>query len=308
MNCLLTLAEACGRIRTMTSAPLSEFLLGSPERAAQGSPALEALLADIVQTAATTWPKVKLGAAEFVAYLGQRLPPEQPPEEALRQLHTADLYLACACARGDTHALAAFETYGLGVIDGALATLRIDDHVIAEVKQQLRRDLLVGDPGPPSIVDFVGRGHLRGWVRVVAVRAALTQVRRAQRDRPVDDELLESKLGPHHDPELEFLKHQYRGEFNSALQEAIRDLPVRDRTLLRQQFLDGLTIDEIGLLNQVHRATAARWLVCARQRVLARTRATLMKRLTLESQEFDSLLRLIHSRLDVSLRAFFRRR
>jgi RNA polymerase sigma-70 factor (ECF subfamily) len=292
----------------MRSVPLTEALLGSPDRAALAEPTLESLLADIVQAATTTWPDVKLGAAEFVSYLGQRLPPDEPPEQALRQLHTCDLYLACACARGDAHAVAAFETHGLGVIDRALATLRIDEHVVAEVKQQLRRDLLVGNERSPEILDFLGRGHLRGWVRVMAVRAALALVQRARRDQPVDHDLLESELGPRHDPELEFLKHQYSGEFKSALHEAIAELSARERTLLRQQFLDGLTIDEIGLLYHVHRATAARWLVRARQRVLARTRTNLMKRLTLQTEELDSILRLIHSRLDVSLRAFFGRR
>jgi RNA polymerase sigma-70 factor (ECF subfamily) len=269
------------------------------------SPELEPLLTEIVQAAAGAWPNVKLATAEFVAYLGARLPTDQPVEQALRQLHTSDLYLACACARGDARAIAAFETHGLGVVDRALATLRIEEHVIAEVKQQLRRDILVGDRRPPEILDFHGRGHLRGWVRVMAVRAALALTRRARRDRPVDNDLLESELGPHHDPELEYLKHKYRDEFKSALHEAIRELPVRERTLLRQQFLDGLTIDEIGLLYHVHRATAARWLVRARQRVLTRTRVHLMQRLTLQSQDLDSILRLIHSRLDVSLRAFF---
>jgi RNA polymerase sigma-70 factor (ECF subfamily) len=292
----------------MTSDGLTGVLLGSPDRAAVAPPGLESLLSDIVQAAAAAWPEIRLGAAEFVAYLGQRLARELPPDQALRQLHTVDLYLACACACGDTHAVAAFEIQGLGVIDRALASLRIDEHVVAEVKQQLRRDLLVGDGRPPGIVDFLGRGHLRGWVRVMAVRAALALVRRARRDRSIDQDLLEHELGPQNDPELEFLKHKYRSEFGSALQEAIGDLPVRERTLLRQQFLDGLSIDEIGFLYQVHRATAARWLVRARERVLARTRAKLMRRLTLQPEEFESILRLIHSRLDFSLRAFFGQR
>lgn len=289
----------------MTSRLLTELLLGSPDRAALAAPELESLLSDIIQAAATEWPAVQLDPAEFVPYIGQRLPSDQPAERALRQLHTSDLYLACACARGDRDAVAAFETHALGVIDRALAKLRIDEHVVAEVKQQLRRDLLVGDQRPPEILDFLGRGHLRGWVRVMAVRAALALVRRARRDQPVDHDLLESEFGPHHNPELEFLKHQYRNEFKVALQEAIHALPPRERTLLRQQFLDGLTIDEIGLLYQVHRATAARWLVRARERVLARTRTNLMRRLILKPQDLDSILRLVHSRLDVSLRALF---
>jgi RNA polymerase sigma-70 factor (ECF subfamily) len=82
----------------------------------------------------------------------------------------------------------------------------------------------------------------------------------------------------------------------------------RQRTILRQQLLDGLSIDEIGALYRIHRATAARWLEQARQQVLENTRALLLERLQVRPQELDSIIRLIRSRLEVSLRQLVARR
>jgi hypothetical protein len=38
----------------------------------------------------------------------------------------------------------------------------------------------------------------------------------------------------------------------------VRTLSRRDRNLLRYQYFDHLTVDDIGALHRVHRATAAR--------------------------------------------------
>jgi RNA polymerase sigma-70 factor (ECF subfamily) len=71
-------------------------------------------------------------------------------------------------------------------------------------------------------------------------------------------------------------------------------------------FVDGLTIDEIGALYQVHRATAARWISGARNTLLADTRARLTARLALTPSQFDSLMRLVRSELDLSLQRLVR--
>jgi RNA polymerase sigma-70 factor (ECF subfamily) len=194
------------------------------------------------------------------------------------------------------------------MVDRALAALNVGADTVAEIKQQIRHSLLVADPGPPKITDFSGRGDLRGWLRVMAVRDALTMVRRARREQPADDYLLERAWTPQVSPELESLKNLYRDEFKTAVGEAIRSLTVRERTLLRQQFMDGLTIDQLAAIYHVHRATAARWVERARHQVLMTTRAALMKRLTVQPSELDSVMRLIGSRLEVSVRALFRRR
>jgi RNA polymerase sigma-70 factor (ECF subfamily) len=70
---------------------------------------------------------------------------------------------------------------------------------------------------------------------------------------------------------------------------------------MRQQCLDGLSIDDLGGLHGVHRATAARWLQKARETLLKETKKNLMKRLGISLAEVDSILRILQSRLDLSL-------
>jgi RNA polymerase sigma-70 factor (ECF subfamily) len=268
---------------------------------------LETQLEQVVTAASAAWPGVNLPVEEFLPYLAQRLREGATPADVLN-LHAADLYLACACARGDATAIAAFEARCLTVVDQALAPLHVDSDALAEIKQEIRRTLLVADGHAPKITDFAGRGDLRGWLRVMAVRDALSRLRRARRELAADEDLLERTWLPHTNPELELLKSRYRDEFKRAVGEAMSALTPRERTLLRQQFIDGLTIDQLGATYRVHRATAARWLERARQKLQVTTRAALMKRLTVQPLELDSVMRLIQSRLDMSVRAFFRRR
>jgi RNA polymerase sigma-70 factor (ECF subfamily) len=58
----------------------------------------------------------------------------------------------------------------------------------------------------------------------------------------------------------------------------------------------------------VHRATIGRWLERARDAVLESTRAHLMDRLDVPSAEIESILRLVLSKLEISLGPLFKRR
>ena len=71
------------------------------------------------------------------------------------------------------------------------------------------------------------------------------------------------------DLELDFLKQRYQQDFKEAFILALRGLTVRERNLLRQRFIYGLSLDELGALYRVNRATTARWVVQAREEVLA---------------------------------------
>ena len=68
--------------------------------------------------------------------------------------------------------------------------------------------------------------------------------------------------------------------------------------------LDGLTMDAIGGIYQVHRITVVRWMNQARQALAKETRRELSTRLRVDHQELESIMRLIESQMEVSLRAF----
>jgi RNA polymerase sigma-70 factor (ECF subfamily) len=269
---------------------------------------LDAVLGDILGAAQRTFPTFCLPPDVFVAYLHERLPQGLPPSDALRRMHTSDLYLACACAHCHADAFAVFEERCLGQLDRALGKIGIDRDMVAEVKQEIRRRVLVGDGDRAEIVDFSGRGDLRGWVRVMATRQALRRQCRARREQVMEDDELWQHLVAAEPPMFADVKERYRREFKHAFETALRALPHREKTLLRQHYLDGATLDELAVLYRVHRATAARFLGRAREMVLASTRERLMSELDVPSQELDSILRMIWSRIEVSLRALRRGR
>jgi RNA polymerase sigma-70 factor (ECF subfamily) len=269
---------------------------------------VDAALRDVIAAARRSCPTFDVPPDAFAAYLRERLSPDLAPTAALRRMHASDLYLACACARGDAAAIAAFDEHCLGQLDRALGKIGIDRDMIAEVKQEIRYRVLVGDGGYAEIVDFTGRGDLRGWVRVMATRQALRRQGRARRELATEDDELCQRLVESEPPALDQMKAFYRHAFKAAFEAALRSLPHREQTLLRQHYLDGATLDELARLYQVHRATVARMLGRARELVLASTRDQLMSQLEVPSQDLDSILRMIRSRIEISLRALRRGR
>ncbi len=262
---------------------------------------LEAVLDAHFEAGRAAWPDVAVAPERFVDHLARRLPPDAGAD-ALAALRGADLYLACACADGDTAAIAAFEARYFNEVDIASARMRASRDLAGEVKQWLRHTLFVGDETrAPAVADFAGRGDLRGWVRVTAVRELQRLLGKQKREVAVGDEGFLDALLPAHDPEMSYVRERYRRELAEAVVAATEAAPARDRALLRYSTFDGLSIDEIGALYGVHRATAARWLASAREGILERTRAELARRLGMETPEVDSIIRLVRSRLEVSL-------
>ena len=120
-------------------------------------------------------------------------------------------------------------------------------------------------------------------------------------DFPFDEAgRLEAAAGD--DPELSFLKAKYRAAFRVAVERAIAELEDKDALVLRQHFVDGLSIDVLGGLHQVHRATAARWVAKAQAALLAKVRDRFMAEANVGDDECQSVLRLVESRMDVTLR------
>jgi RNA polymerase sigma-70 factor (ECF subfamily) len=105
-------------------------------------------------------------------------------------------------------------------------------------------------------------------------------------------------LIPPGDPALSQIKNEAAAHVRAAFLEALGELERRERTALRMHLLDGLTVDEVAPVFQIHRATAARWIAAARDRLLSIARRKLEARLALDRGEVDSLIRLARSRLD----------
>jgi len=218
----------------------------------------------------------------------------------LGDLATDELYLAIACGQGDSTAIQLFEDAYFREIEVVLRKMRCVE-LRDEVCQLLRVKLFVaGSRERPSIDDYGGRGPLKRWFRMVATRTVLN-LKRRKVAQPEEDEVLANLLGGDLDPELELIKQRYRLEFKSAFATCFAALEDEDKHLIRYAFRDQMTVDAIGTLFDVHRATAARWVVKAHRRLVKRTRDHLHRELGISPSEFESIFKLIVSRLELTL-------
>ena len=254
---------------------------------------------ELLAAGRAAWPEIDLARERFAAYLGG-LGRDGPPDEE----RGPELYLVCACLAGDGQALAAFDRRYLAQLAGFLHRIDASAPFVEEVRQILRVRLLVDDgERAPRLADYTGRGALASWLRVVAIRAAL-DLKRARIDRPCDDAEIEALAGApaRQDPEMDYIRTRYAAEFRAAIGTAMTELEPRERTLLRLGLVDGLTADQIAGVYGVHRVTVARWLAAAREHLAGRCQRRLEERLHLGPTELRSLLGLVRSQLDLSVR------
>lgn len=266
--------------------------------------ALEDLLGQTLSAARTAWPTVDLDAERFFTYLARRAPQAEDAERSLSCLASSDLYLACACAQGNERAITALEARYFREIDHALARLNANASLVDDVKQRVRHQLFVGDT--PGIANYSGSGQLRRWIRVIAVRSLHRLRAQDRKEVVVENDVIDAIPAAAADPELQHLKQHYREAFRAAFAEAMTSISSEDRLLLRAHFIDNLNIDEIAALHRVHRATAARWLAQTRETIATQTRKLLLNKIKGQRTDFDSILRLVQSQLDLSIRGHLR--
>ena len=225
--------------------------------------------ADLLARAHAERPAGWLDAAVFVAHARSFA----ATDAELAALHAGDLFLACACANGVVDAIRTLEREHFVRIREFAASVDSSPEFVKELSQQLRARLLVAEPDRPArIGTYSGRGSLGGWVRVAAVRLA-RDISRGDRDaaRPVEE------LDPDAvDPELGYLKRAYGDAVSRAVQDALAALGGEARTLLKMHYVDGLSIEQVGVAFGKSRATSARMLAAARMTLLSAIRDRLV--------------------------------
>lgn len=257
---------------------------------------IEAELAEGLPFAAE--PDLALFAAALATTL-DHAPNVEAGVAALAQLAVADLYLAAACARGDSRALRWFErscgpeldrviarSPGLGLSAAEFGQLVIVRLVLAEPERQAK------------ILSYRGQGSLRAWVRVTAARLVIDLSRR--RAEPAGSDALLDQLSGGEDLELEHLRDRFGPELQASFAAALAQLSVRQRNLLRQRHIHDISADALARLYAVHRSTVFVWLEQARVALLGHVRTALLARVP--GHELDSVVGVLGSRLDVSVR------
>lgn len=263
---------------------------------------------EVIERGRAAHPQITVASAALAPLVRQRLEADDHPDK----LDAAEVVLACACALGDSAAIAAFERAYFGVIPAALSRLALGRDEIAEIEQILRVRLFVADPDAdgavPRIVTYAGRGQLGGLLRVAAVRAGLNVLRdRGRLDLNADDGLEDVPIASD-DPALARLKAQHRTAFKAAFEEAIASLEPRERSLLDLSIIKRLGIDRIGAIYGVHRATAARWVTSARDNLTRAVHRILGAKLGARESDLENLLPLVESQIELSLERLLRSR
>jgi RNA polymerase sigma-70 factor (ECF subfamily) len=256
-------------------------------------------LAAVVTRAAAAWPALPIDPARLVTQLARVVGDDVARD--LADLHAEDFALGVACVERLPGALETVDRSCGPAIVAAVSRVDRSRELLDEVRQVLWQRLFVGTPAlPPRILSYAGRGPLAGWIAVAAQRIALDlrlDAARAAGSDPDADQLLPSS----DHPEADYLRLRYRAEFETAVSEALRALPDRDRLLLRLATVSGLTHEQIANIYKVNQSTVTRWIARARGEVLESTERVMCGRLGVPRTEFRSLAGLLLSRIDLSV-------
>ncbi|MBL8955915.1 MAG: hypothetical protein JNK82_34390 [Myxococcaceae bacterium] len=261
---------------------------------------LEAKLDALYERARTVWQPFDVARDVWVRHLARHLAPQV--ERGLDAVHP-DLYFAAALTLRQPAALARFADLYRPKLLAQLS--RGNDRALAEdIVAAVEERLLVGGPRGARIADYSGRGSLERFVRAVAANELLNGVRGVHPE-PLTDAMVERFADAARNPELAAVSRESRRAFAGALHEALKALAARDRLLLRLHAVEGATISELGLMFEVHKVTAFRWLEEARLRLRNETRRRLRDAYALGEAELDSLLGGSSATLEVSLKSIF---
>jgi len=286
------------RIFLEHAAPAAVAAVSSPE-------ALEEPLGGLLAAGQAAWPTIALEPASFLRFLARQLPPEVLTPAGLAALRAGDLYLVCALGLGHPEALAVFASDLMPAVERALGRIQTSEAAIKDIIQGLYGYLLERQNAPPETLElrrgYAGRGELKGWLCTCAVHQAGRLQKRERRELDLDE--TPNLVLPDKDrtPELALLTGELKARFESAFREAVATLSSRERNLLRYHFLSGLSVDQIGVIYRVHRATAARWVAQARERLSSLTRKRFLAAAPMREQSYAEAMALVRSQLALNL-------
>jgi len=287
--------------RTVSSLEIASIFVANSQREATNvdRESLGRSLVATIAAARERWPGIVLDEGAFACDLAQRWTPETTSEVVDLPPFAIDLVLAHACLQGDDAAIRAFHREMFERVDRVLSRLGLGGADAADVKQDVRAKLLIGESGDAKLALYQGTGPLAHWVASVAGREALGARRRRRPTESLgDDDLLADAAD---DPRLLTLKARHSADFKVAFQAAVAELEPRDRAILRALIVDDRTVGEVAFVYGIHRVTASRWVAEIRHALLQGTRKRLREGLKLDEPSLESAIRMIDSNLDLSL-------
>jgi RNA polymerase sigma-70 factor (ECF subfamily) len=181
-----------------------------------------------------------------------------------------------------------------------ISRLGLSPGMVDDVCQRVRVLVLSGER--PRIETYAAQGPLLAWMRLVATRSALDlSIAEGRHKLPSDRAALETLVDTSDDAQLHLVKERYQPVLQKALEDSLAALDARQKTLLRMHIVDGLSIDALGVVYRVHRATVARWLIAIRRQVFEAVKRQLSLDLQIATASFHSLVEAVRGELRVSL-------
>jgi RNA polymerase sigma-70 factor (ECF subfamily) len=210
-----------------------------------------------------------------------------------------DFYLARAAVNGDTAALRHIDAV-ISTLSPRIRRLGTPPHAVPDVLQAVRERLFSGQS--PRIRRYDATTALAQWTKVVAIRVAIDLHRREVVVARLPGLALSyDEVASGNDAEAQVMREEYRTEFERALREVLGTLEQRDRTVMRLHLAEQVDVDRIATMYRVHRMTVTRWIRNAGEIVLAGLRKHFRERFGIELMDFDSMARLVRSRLSLNL-------
>lgn len=267
------------------------------------------------------WTKERLeacldGAPEVASALAERCPAETyglteaalvsrlrdliPDHAKWAELDLDGLVLASGCLRDVAPALARLEREVLAPVVRTICR-RSPGLTPDELGQALRERLLVGRP--PKLALFSGRGSLEAFVRIVSANLA-SNLRQPTRDL-AEVEALEF-VADRLDLASAVARIDQQTHFRACFRRAVALLDIRQRTLLRLNLLEGVSIDELAPMYGAHRSTVARWMSEARAVLGSNVKRLLAEQLGLDADEVERLLTSVQDGFELSLSSALR--
>lgn len=258
------------------------------------------------------WTTIDLPEPVFTAFLAEHearfgVGKVGENSSAENDLDLGELYLVCACLKQVPNAGDAFQDRYFLRAQPALTRMQLSPAVIADVEQLTWEKLFTAREGtPPKILDYAGQGNLAALIKVILVRTAVSHLRKHKREVLCEADEILALPDDFDDPALELVRADFKKEFAPAFAASLATLSERDRNFLRLRFVEGMQVEQIGRLYQMHRVTASRALARIRRNLRDETRARLGAKLQLNRDSLESFMRLVDSQLDVSIEWGFR--
>lgn len=241
------------------------------------------------------WPTINLQASDFASYVRRHSIPTDVPVEILH-----DIFLACACGCGIPGALQSFREQYLGVVATAVRSFDASPQFADEIYQRLSETLFVPGPsGEAKIHRYKGQGPLGGFVRTSARRIGMrvsTALARFQGEEALIQQFSQASA-----LDATLAKLECRDAINRALSVALRQLPRRDRLILRMNLIERISTTRIAAMYKVSQPTVSRWIQRTAKTIHATVKDLVCDELDIDTRELDSLLLLVRSQIEITI-------